>query len=79
MICSHRLKELEARGRKGNREQAARFSKDQYYPYSHRPRKCPPIDFKDGAKASDDLDKAHANAFDSSCGFLDRLKLSIGW
>ncbi len=37
------------------------------------------IDFAGGAKSWDALDKAHDNGFDGSFGFLDRLKLSIGW
>ncbi len=37
------------------------------------------IDFVGGAKPWDALNKAHSRGFDSSFGFLDRLKLSIGW
>jgi hypothetical protein len=37
------------------------------------------IDFVGGTKPWDALNKAHSKGFDSSFGFLDRLKLSIGW
>src|SRR5262249_33039479 len=37
------------------------------------------IDFVGGAKPWEALNKAHSNGFDGSFGFLDRLKLSIGW
>ena len=37
------------------------------------------IDFVGGTKSLQNLDKAHHSGFDRSFGFLDRLKLSIGW
>ena len=37
------------------------------------------VDFAGGAKPWDALNKAHDEGFDRSYGFLDRLKLSIGW
>jgi len=37
------------------------------------------VDFAGGAKPWDALNKAHSKGFDASFGFLDRLKLSIGW
>ena len=37
------------------------------------------IDFIGGAKPWKDLDKAHGKGFDATFGFLDRVKLSLGW
>lgn len=43
------------------------------------PANAATIDFAGGAKPWDALNKAHKKGFDASFGFLDRLKLSIGW